>query len=79
MRKLPPIFVWGLPVASGVLFVALWYAVRAASGLQSWILPTPLEILQAAWHEQARLAAAAGHTALGALGGFVLADRKSVV
>ena len=73
MKKLPPLLVWGLPVISGVLFIALWYAVRAASGLQSWILPTPLEILQAAGREQARLVAAAGHTALGALGGFVLA------
>ena len=73
MKKLPPLLVWGLPVISGVLFIALWYAVRAASGLQSWILPTPLEILQAAGREQGRLVAAAGHTALGALGGFVLA------
>ena len=73
MRKLPPILVWGLPVISGGVFVALWYAVRAASGLQSWILPTPIEIMQAAWREQTRLVAAAGHTALGALGGFALA------
>ena len=73
MKKLPPLLVWSLPVISGALFVALWYAVRAASGLQSWILPTPVEIMQAAWHEQARLLAAAGHTALGALGGFLLA------
>lgn len=73
MKKLPPLLVWGLPVISGALFVALWYAVRAASGLQSWILPTPVEIMQAAWHEQARLLAAAGQTAWGALGGFVLA------
>jgi NitT/TauT family transport system permease protein len=73
MRKFPPILVWGLPVLSGVLFVALWYGVRAASGLQSWILPTPREIMEAAWRERDRLLGAAGHTALGALGGFVLA------
>lgn len=73
MKKLPSFLVWSLPVLSGGLFVALWYAVRAASGLQSWILPTPLEILEAGWREHARLGAAAGHTAWGALGGFVLA------
>jgi NitT/TauT family transport system permease protein len=73
MKKLPPVYLWALPVVSGLLFVALWYGVRAASGLQSWILPTPLEIMEAAWRERSRLLAAAGHTAWGALGGFVLA------
>lgn len=73
MKRLPSSLTWLLPVFSGALFIGLWYGIRAASGLESWILPTPLEILQAAWHEHARLLAAAGHTALGALGGFVLA------
>ncbi len=44
-----------------------------ASGLKSWILPTPWEIMQAAWIERIRLFDAVGHTALGALGGFLLA------
>lgn len=73
MKRLPPIYVWGLPVLSGVVFIALWYAVRAVSGLQSWILPTPLDILRAAASERTTLIAAAGQTAVGALGGFVLA------
>ncbi|MBI2498346.1 MAG: ABC transporter permease, partial [Opitutae bacterium] len=73
MKKLPPILVWCLPAVSGLLFVALWYAVRMVSGLQSWIMPTPGEILAAAWHERTRLLLAAEHTAVGALGGFVLA------
>lgn len=73
MKKWPQISTWLLPVFSGLVFVALWYGVRAASGLQSWILPTPGEILDAAWRERSRLLAAAGHTALGALGGFLLA------
>jgi NitT/TauT family transport system permease protein len=73
MKKLPTMLVWGLPVLSGLLFVALWYGIRAVSGLQSWILPTPLDILRAALSERATLVAAAGQTALGALGGFVLA------
>lgn len=73
MKKLPSWMVWVLPVVSGALFIVLWYGVRAASGLQSWILPTPWEILHAAVQERARLLAAVGQTAWGALGGFVLA------
>lgn len=73
MKKFSPLLTWILPAVSGLLFVALWYGVRLVSGLQSWILPTPLEIMAAAGHEHARLLAAAGHTARGALGGFVLA------
>lgn len=73
MKKTPPILLWTLPVVSGVLFVALWYAVRHFSGLESWILPTPGEIFEAAWRERGRLLSAAGNTAWGALGGFLLA------
>ncbi len=73
MKKTSRFLIWMLPVVSGLLFVALWYGVRAVSGLKSWILPTPLEIMQAAWQERGRLFAAVGHTALGALGGFLLA------
>jgi len=66
--------VWLSPVLSGVLFVALWYALRAATGLQSWILPTPEEIFEAAWKEHGTLLRAAGGTAIGALGGFLAAS-----
>src|SRR5438094_10648282 len=73
MKKSRPVMLWILPVLSGLLFVAIWYGVRLGSGLQSWILPTPIEILEAAWRERVRLLVAAGHTAWGALGGFLLA------
>lgn len=73
MRKLPPILLWLLPAVTGALFVALWYAVRHFSGLQSWILPTPGEILAAAWTERVRLLHGVGRTAAGALAGFLLA------
>ncbi|HTT56636.1 MAG TPA: ABC transporter permease subunit [Opitutaceae bacterium] len=66
-------WLWVPPVAAGALFVALWYGIRAATGLQSWILPTPEEILAAAVRERATLLPAAGHTAVGALGGFLAA------
>jgi len=64
---------WLPPLLSGALFVALWYGVRAATGLQSWILPTPEEILAAAVREHALLLRAAASTAVGALGGFLAA------
>ncbi len=73
MKRTPTWLLWTLPVVTGVVFFALWYGVRAASGLQSWILPAPHEILSAAWQERARLLAAVGSTAVGALAGFALA------
>lgn len=73
MKRRPSLMLWLLPVAGGAAFFGLWYAVKAATGLQSWILPTPHEILLAAWHEKARLVSAVGTTALGALAGFALA------
>jgi NitT/TauT family transport system permease protein len=77
MKKLPPYLLWLLPLASGVIFVALWYAVRHLSGLQSWILPTPDEVLEAAWQERGRLLAGVRSTAVGALAGFLLAGLSS--
>ncbi|WP_438483458.1 ABC transporter permease [Oleiharenicola lentus] len=73
MKKMSPIWLWILPVVSGALFVAIWYAVKYFSGLPDWILPTPLEILNAAWNERERLLRAAGQTVWGAIGGFALA------
>jgi NitT/TauT family transport system permease protein len=64
-------------VISGAVFVAVWYAVRHFSGLQSWILPTPGEILEAAWNERGRLLPAVGKTSVGALAGFLLAAVSS--
>lgn len=77
MKKLSRLQLWLLPLLSGGVFVALWYVVRHFSGLQSWILPTPGEILAAGWHERVRLAQGAGRTAVGALAGFLLAGVTS--
>jgi len=73
MKKTPPLLLWGLPILTGILCIALWYTVRSVTGLQSWILPTPVEVLAAAWRERVRLLHAAGNTMVGALAGFVLA------
>jgi len=77
MKKLPAYITWVAPLVTGGLFILIWYAVRHTSGLQSWILPTPVEILEAAWREKGRLLAAAGNTAVGALAGFLLAGSSA--
>jgi len=77
MKPLSLFWRWMLPIISGAIFVGLWYAVRHGSGLQSWILPSPDEVLAAAWKERERLLRAAGSTAVGALSGFVLAGISS--
>lgn len=79
MKKLPTLWLWLLPVISGALFVALWYGVRHFSGWPSWILPTPGEILEAAWKERSRLLQSVGSTTVGALSGFLLAAASSFV
>jgi NitT/TauT family transport system permease protein len=73
MKRTPTWLLWMLPVATGVIFLAAWHLVRQVSGLQSWILPLPHEILGAAWDERVRLLSAVRSTALGALAGFALA------
>lgn len=73
MKKFPLAWLCILPVLSGLVFAGIWYAVRTVGGVQAWLLPTPGEILHAAWVEKARLLAAARNTAVGALGGFVIA------
>lgn len=73
MKKTPTWLLWLLPVMTGLVVIGIWYGVRAASGLQSWILPTPVEIIAAAWKEKGRLLGAVGSTAIGALAGFLLA------
>src|SRR5688572_15334612 len=73
MKKLPSLLVWTLPILTGVLCVALWYAARGVFHVSEWLLPMPDEIFAAMMKERTRLLAAAGNTALGALGGFVLA------
>jgi NitT/TauT family transport system permease protein len=53
--------------------ISLWYAARGVFGVSEWLLPMPHEIFGALVKEHARLFAAAGNTAVGALAGFLLA------
>jgi NitT/TauT family transport system permease protein len=73
MKKIPALLLWGLPVLTGLLVIGLWYAARGLFGVSEWLLPMPHEILGALVKEHARLLAAAGNTAVGALAGFLLA------
>ncbi len=77
MKKSSTLVTWIAPVVTGVLGLLLWYVIRHVSGLESWILPTPGEILEAAFKERARLLHAVGSTAVGALVGFLLAATSS--
>ncbi len=61
------------PVLTGALIVAAWYLARRFGGVGEWLLPTPGEILSAAWTERERLLTAVSHTAVGALAGFLSA------
>jgi NitT/TauT family transport system permease protein len=73
MKKLPPIYLWLLPIVSGIVFVTIWYGIKQIFEISDWLVPTPAQIANAAWNEKERLLRAAGSTALGAIGGFVLA------
>jgi len=67
MKRLP---IWSLPVATGALLLALWYGVKHALHIESFMLPAPHEVFAAAWHERRTLFASALLTGRGALLGF---------
>ena len=64
---------WLLPAVTGVLILALWYAVKGFWRIPSFILPSPAEILRAGWQERRSLASAVFVTGQGALLGFLAA------
>jgi len=69
-----------LPAATGVLFIAIWYAVRFGMAEEMrFLLPAPGEILVTFRTNGEALARAALNTAEGALLGFVFAIVVSVV
>jgi len=68
-RSLP----WLLPAATGVVILALWYGIKALFHIESFVFPSPDEILRAAWHERHTLLASALLTGRGAVLGFLAA------
>jgi NitT/TauT family transport system permease protein len=61
---------WLLPVITGGLIIAIWYAVRIIGEIEPYVLPTPGEILMAAIEERSLLLSAALTTMKGAVLGF---------
>lgn len=61
------------PLVAGVLLLMSWYGLLRFCGLESYVLPSPGQILHAGWDERHTLIAAAGLTGLGALLGFLAA------
>ena len=64
---------WINPLCAGALLIALWYTVRRVCHVEAWLLPTPGEILKAAWQERSTLFAAVLITSRGAMLGFLMA------
>jgi NitT/TauT family transport system permease protein len=64
---------WILPALTGVGLIGLWYLVRRVSGMPIYVLPTPDEIVQAAWEERHMLLSAVLITSRGAILGFLAA------
>lgn len=64
---------WILPAIAGVGLIAVWYVVKALFSIPSFVLPSPGEIVAAAWEERAQLLAAVLITARGAVLGFLVA------
>jgi len=70
MKRRP---LWRYPAATGILLLALWYAIKRLYHIQSFVLPAPDEVLAAAWQERRTLLASALLTGRGALFGFLAA------
>ncbi len=64
---------WLFPLGTGILLLAVWYGAKRLWQIPSFVLPTPGEILAAAWQERRTLVASVLITGRGALLGFVAA------
>lgn len=79
MKRISSFWLWVLPLISGLAFFVFWYLGKSVFRVSDWLLPTPLQIMQAAWQERERLFQAALRTTTGALGGFALAATMGFV
>ncbi len=61
------------PFLAGLALIGLWYGAKAVFNLPSFVLPSPDEIVAAAWEERSTLWAAAMITLRGAILGFLAA------
>ncbi|MFC1872769.1 ABC transporter permease [Chloroflexota bacterium] len=61
------------PAALIVILIVGWYFVAKVSGLSSFILPTPIDVIRAGWETQSLLLSAVGTTLMATGIGLVLA------
>lgn len=61
------------PLVLIVVLVLGWYFVARVSGLSSFVLPSPVEVLKAAWETRSLLLEAVGNTILATFVGLVVA------
>ncbi len=59
------------PIGLFVLVVAAWHFVLKFAQIDSYLLPSPQAVIQAAWEERSQLAGATALTAAGAVCGFI--------
>jgi NitT/TauT family transport system permease protein len=64
---------WLIPLCTGAVLVTAWFGLKRLFHIESYVLPSPLEILAAAWQERATLLRSAFVTGRGALLGFLAA------
>ncbi len=64
---------WGPPLTFFVLVLVVWHSTVRLFDIQPFLLPGPMRVVEAALANLPRLLHAAGLTAVGALGGFLLA------
>jgi NitT/TauT family transport system permease protein len=69
----PRLLAWLQPALTGAALIGLWYAIKAVTGMPSFVLPSPDEVLQAAWQERSVLLSAVMVTSRGAILGFLAA------
>jgi len=63
---------WYLPILAGVLLLLAWVGIKAAFGIRNFVLPGPLLIARAAYHERRALIHGGLVTMAGASMGLVL-------
>jgi NitT/TauT family transport system permease protein len=65
--------VWGLPLLGGIAFVVVWQLLVWLGGISPWLLPSPLQVIEAGWAVRTELMQSAMITFMGAVTGFLSA------
>jgi len=63
--------IWILPAIFGTILICLWYGLIAVFDIPKILLPSPTDILNAAWEERETLINASAQTGFAAVVGFI--------